>query len=107
MSAQIKIAGYMNVATGGMSRHELAMMDWEDDGETVESLITMTDHLAAMAAASAYDEDKERALFEAVEISEGSDIAKDQDGDYMNQVVGQCWGSWKACAKARAKAGGE
>jgi hypothetical protein len=67
-------------------------------------IVDYTDHLAAMAAASAYDEDKERALFEAVEISEGSDIAKDQDGDYMNQVVGQCWGSWKACAKARAKA---
>jgi hypothetical protein len=73
--------------------------------EDVEALYVLhADHLAAMAAASAYDEVKERALFEAVEISEGSDIAKDQDGDYMNQVVGQCWGSWKACAKARAKA---
>jgi hypothetical protein len=60
---------------------------------TVGSVVLHADHLAAMAAASAYDEAAERkAAFEACPL--GIDW-------------GSFWQGWKACAKARAKAGGE
>lgn len=83
-------------------------------------VVLLTDHLAAMAAASAYDEEKERALFEASGLLHGSAVfhdgsyqyrITDDDGDeYFTAGVGiaqKAWEGWKSCAKARAKAGGQ
>lgn len=62
-------------------------------GEQNLKVVLHTDHLAAMAAASAYDEAAERkAAFEACPAS-GCDW-------------GSFWQGWKLCAKARAKAAG-
>jgi hypothetical protein len=80
--------------------------------------VSLTDHLASMAAASAYDEEKERRLFEVEMVFAGVDCtrrvfgeeAEDQgliDGDYYGLEARTGWHYWKACAKARAKAGGE
>ena len=73
---------------------------------TVGSVVLHTDHLAAIAAASAYDEEKERALFEAAMTAEGFDVHLEPDfaGVYIGPVVHTMWQGWKRCAKARAKA---
>jgi hypothetical protein len=104
---QIKVAAYQNVATGEASPHELTMMDWEDDGETVESLITMTDHLAAMAEASARSGELAELLRDALRGLENVGL---QDSYINYEDVGETMkriNVFLACAKARAKAGGE
>ena len=75
------------------------------DGFTA-TVVLHADHLAAMAAASAYDEEKERALFEAAMTAEGFDVHLEPDfaGVYIGPVVHTMWQGWKRCAKARAKA---
>ena len=66
-------------------------------------IVDYTDHLAAMAAASAYDEEKERVLFEA-EIQNRQFLGRQKDGRYEIEWVEAIWHGWKLCAKARAKA---
>jgi hypothetical protein len=69
-----------------------------------------TDHIAAMAAASAYDEEKERALFEADTLERFYTATFGRfpmSGGYNAGWVQERWDGWQACAKARAKAGGE
>jgi hypothetical protein len=77
------------------------------------SFVLHADHLASHA----YDEEKERALFEAELVAAGvactrrtfGDEAEDQglmDGDYYGMEARDGWRYWKACAKSRAKAAG-
>jgi hypothetical protein len=88
MSAQIKRYGLLRGSHGGRMSDELDALPIE-----AKPYVLHADHLAAMAAASAYDEASERkAAFEA--CPSGIDW-------------GSYWQGWKACAKARAKAGGE
>jgi hypothetical protein len=76
---------------------------------TVGSVVLHADHLAAMAAASAFDEDKERALFEAGLKDRGplTSLHRNTHWRYIVESVQSEWQGWLACAKARAKAGGE
>lgn len=76
---------------------------------SVGPFVLHDDHLAAMAAASAYDEEKERTAFEAAMTAEGFDVHLEPDfaGVYIGPVVHTMWQGWKRCAKARAKEGGE
>jgi hypothetical protein len=67
--------------------------------------------IAAIQSLHAYDEEKERVLFEAAmrEIHKG-DLRNLEswhvDGYYVHHIQ-EMWDLWKSCAKARAKAGGE
>lgn len=64
--------------------------------------------IAAIKARSAFDEEKERALFEehirSLHITK-QELARDSDGDYFLPINGR-WSTWKACAISRAKAAG-
>lgn len=70
-------------------------------------VVLHSDHLAAMAAASAFDEAKERGLFEAAmrEIHKGDlrNLESWHVGGYYVHHIQEMWEIWKACAKARAK----
>jgi hypothetical protein len=64
------------------------------------------DHLASHA----YDEAKERALFEAYVVSIrpflGAPPLDSHDGVYPQFWLERSWKSWSACAKSRAKSAG-
>jgi hypothetical protein len=63
------------------------------------------DHLASHA----YDEEKERALFEAYMLTDCDPYHLricPQTGYYENAFIISKWDGWKACAKSRAKAAG-
>lgn len=78
-----------------------------DDGDGY--IVLHTDHLAAIAAASAYDEEKERALFEGefpYVSHSGSYDSWVSRWKYTHGAVDSLWVGWLACAKARAKAAG-
>jgi hypothetical protein len=87
-----------------IKRYELTWLDYdicemkeESDGDYV----LHADHLSSHA----YDEAKERALFEAT-FSYSPLIGRKKDGDYRYPSV-QCeWEGWIKCAKSRAKAPG-
>ena len=71
---------------------------------TTVKCVLHTDHLASHA----FDEEKERALFEADMVAEGYDVRKEPDlaGVYVGPVVHTMWQGWKRCARSRAKAAG-
>lgn len=76
----------------------------------VGSVVLHADHLATMTAASAYDEEKERALFEGefpYVSHSGSYDSWVSRWKYTHEAVDSLWFGWLACAKARAKEGGE
>ena len=78
-------------------------------GEQNLKVVLHSDYLAAMAAASAYDEEKERALFEGefpYVSHSGSYDSWVSRWKYTHEAVDSLWFGWLACAKARAKAAG-
>lgn len=81
--------------------------------ESLGDYVLHADHLASHA----YDEAKERALFEAVTRKEwpGAPLEYKRDalpkddpryGEYCDPVLEGAWSGWSACAKSRAKAAG-
>jgi hypothetical protein len=63
------------------------------------------EHLAALAAANAYDERKERELFEQCMVSNhgwGLKLQRDNYGTYLRQDTLGTWIGWRSCAIARA-----
>jgi len=67
--------------------------------------VNFDDHVASHA----FDEAKERELFEAAAIADAEEqgIEPDgmivgEDGDYVNSNVQIAWWGWKSCAKSRA-----
>lgn len=52
---QVDIVAWLNTATGDTTTHEVAVMDWDDENEPVQSLMTVEQHaqiVAAMLAAA-------------------------------------------------------
>jgi hypothetical protein len=92
--------------------------DTEDYSDQYALYVLHADHLASHA----YDEEKERALFEAAYVKEiysgglkpppifervgNLQFHGQAKGDYERSDVQICWLMWKACAKSRAKAAG-
>ncbi|QHJ79328.1 MAG: hypothetical protein [Bacteriophage sp.] len=60
-----------------------------------------------LSCAPAYDEAKERELFEALTEKEcpGADLRRcgKEEESYMNFYVAERWIGWKSCAKSRAR----
>lgn len=75
--------------------------DQDPDFNALETIVvTERDHIASHA----FDEEKERELFEASNPSFTTIIlCKDDDGSYMHHPVQQRWIGWIACAKSRAE----
>lgn len=73
--------------------------DEENDGIYVKYY----DHVKSHA----YDESKERELFEALTDKEcpGADLRRcgKEEESYMNFYVAERWIGWKSCAKSRAR----
>jgi hypothetical protein len=83
------------------------LMQLTDSKANTATCVLHTDHLAAMAAASAYDEEKERGLFEAEMQSAGfsaHELSRNSIGGY--RFLSGRYAGWLDCAKARAKAAG-
>lgn len=110
MSAQIK----RFIVPDAYRTHPVKIIE---DGFTA-TVVLHTDHLAAIAAASAYDEEKERGLFEAEYKVGASYVRYDTNTrQYVTdwpsrETLDLAWRAnillegWLACAKARAKAAG-
>ena len=83
----------------------------EDESEYYEDgtgdMVTYADHIASHA----YDEAKERKLFEVFHTIasglEGTDLETEfdrkEDGEYIYMMAADGWKYWKACAKSRAR----
>lgn len=67
-------------------------------GEDGEQFVRLEDHVASHA----FDEEKERALFEDEMVCRGYSVQKFDSGDYINHSTRNEWSGWLACAKSRA-----
>lgn len=47
---QVEVVGYLNAATGEIVKYGPTVMDWDDEQEPVESLMTVAQHKRIMAA---------------------------------------------------------
>ncbi len=47
---QVDIVAWLNTATGDTTTHEVAVMDWDDENEPVQSLMTVEQHTQIVAA---------------------------------------------------------
>jgi hypothetical protein len=75
-------------------------LEEELDGD----IVMHADHLAALAAANAYDEEKERGLFEQCMVGDGWELKlqRGNDGIYLRAGTLAVWIGWRSCAIARA-----